>query len=436
MTVILQNDLSDLFAGHEKLLRGESGGKRLDMSLQTGHELDFSHRDLTGAEFVGAFLNHSDFERSVLRQTNFFGATLSNSNFIESDLSKADMRGAQMQGVNFTNAVMNDANLADGSLLRQGQSGEINPVHNIDAKRRLYEAVFKNAQAQRAKFSSAITLSTDLSLVNFKGAKLMGVNFTNSNLHGATFENADLRGCNFTNANMNAVILLHANLDGATFEGADLTASVVHFEEVDKSAFSHAKMTKSVDSLAYSIKEIIANHRIWVNTMGAEGIRADLEGLDLSHVMLNGVQFQAASLKRALLVGASFNNAVFTMADLSACNAREAQFLKSDCRGTGFSLSCLEQADFQYADCSPMIITSHMNPKRWPTNFAGANLQQANFHGANLEGAHFDNASLARADLREANLRGAFLLDANLTGADLRGANLENADLRGAVGVK
>src|SRR3984957_3910529 len=167
------------------------------------------------------------------------------------------MRGAQMQGVNFTNATLNEANFGDGSLLRQGVTGEINPIHHGDAKLRLLDAVFKNATAQKTKFSSAISLSTDLSLANFKGAKLTGVNFAGSNLRGVTFESADLRGCNFSNTNMNSTILLGANMDGAVFDGADLTASLVHLEEADAHAFSHAKMTKSLESLEYSIKEII-----------------------------------------------------------------------------------------------------------------------------------------------------------------------------------
>src|SRR6202034_2516986 len=109
---------------------------------------------------------------------------------------------------------------------------------------------------------------------------------------------------------MKAVILLGANLDGANFEGADLTASLVHMPEVGKGAFSHAKMPKSLDNLEYSIKEIIANHKVWVNTLGREGKRADLVGINLANVVLDGVQFQAASLKSSLLTKGSFKSAV------------------------------------------------------------------------------------------------------------------------------
>ena len=438
MAVVLQNDLAELFKQHEKYLKGAAGGKRLDISLQTGHELDFSKKILPGAEFVGAFLNHSNFSGAHLEQANFFGATLNNVNFIEAILTQADMRGAQMHGVNFTNAFLNEANLGDGSLLRQGVGGEINPVHVGDAKLRLLNAVFKNATAQRAKFSSSIALSTDLSMANFKGAKLTGVNFSGSNMQGATLENADLRGCNFSNTNMNAVILLNANVEGATFEGADLTASLVHLSASSShGAFNHAKMPKSLDNLEYSIKEIIASHKVWVSTLGREGKRADLVGINLANVILDGVQFQAASLKNSLLTKGSFKCAVFAMSDLTGCNAREASFVKADCRGTNFSMARLDGADMQFADCSPMQIARNTSKSvQWPTNFAGCNLQSALLRGANLSGAHFDNATLAGADLREANLEGASFLDADFTGADLRGALLDKADLRGAVGMK
>src|SRR5581483_8049761 len=115
-------------------------GKRLDLSLKTGHELDFSKKILPGAEFVGAFLTHANFSYAHLEQANFFGATLNNTNFLEANLTQADLRGAQMKGVNFTNAILNEANLADGSLLRRNEGGELGPVHNIDSKLRLLDA--------------------------------------------------------------------------------------------------------------------------------------------------------------------------------------------------------------------------------------------------------------------------------------------------------
>ena len=110
-----------------------------------------------------------------------------------------------------------------------------------------------------------------------------------------------------------------------------------------------------------------------------------------------------------------------------------------DTGGHLLTMARLDGADFQYADCSPMCIASHVSMAKstqWPANFSGSNLQNAQMRGANLTAAKFENAMLAGADLREANLEGAVFLDANLTGADLRGARLDKADMRGAIGAR
>jgi len=104
----LRTNLSSSYLSHEKYLKGESGGRRLDLSLKTGHELDFSHKSLSAADFTGAFLNTVIFHTPNFSK-RFFGSILNNSSFVEADLTQADMRGAQMQGTNFTNAILNEA---------------------------------------------------------------------------------------------------------------------------------------------------------------------------------------------------------------------------------------------------------------------------------------------------------------------------------------
>jgi len=232
------------------------------------------------------------------------------------------------------------------------------------------------------------------------------------------------------------ICVLHANLDGAIFDGADLTASLIHTEDLHSDAFSNVKVSKSLENLEYSIKAIIAEHRVWVNTLGREGKRADLIGLDLSGVALDGIQLQAASLQKALLSRSSFDGATFTMSDMSYCNAREASFVKADFRGVNFSMSRLDEADLQYADFSPMLISRTLEPTFWPSSLAGASLQNTRLRGANLKGANMERTQLVGADLRDTDLEGTIFIDANLTGADLRGAKMEKADFRGAIGVK
>ena len=97
-----------------------------------------------------------------------------------------------------------------------------------------------------------------------------------------------------------------------------------------------------------------------------------------------------ASRTSILNKGLAFKCAVFAMSDLAGCNAREASFVKADCRGTNFSMARLDGADMQFTDCSPMQIASNINSSKsiqWPTNFSGCNLQGVLLKGANLSGA-------------------------------------------------
>src|SRR5271154_3036368 len=92
------------------------------------------------------------------------------------------------------------------------------------------------------------------------------------------------------------------------------------------------------------LAEILDQHKIWVETGGESGNKADLCGVNLSHADLTGVNLQGASLQRVNLAGA----------DLSMANLRGASLVQADMRDT---------------------------------NLLGAELRGANLMGANLYGA-------------------------------------------------
>ena len=118
------------------------------------------------------------------------------------------------------------------------------------------------------------------------------------------------------------------------------------------------------------LKEILNQHRLWLDTNGVQGKRANLRGANLEYADLKGANLKGANLRGADLTGANLHGAKFSDADLS---------------------------------CASLI----------DTNLSGANLQ-----GANLN----------HADLKVANLK-----DANLGGADLTGANLHCADFYNTI---
>ncbi len=92
------------------------------------------------------------------------------------------------------------------------------------------------------------------------------------------------------------------------------------------------------------LAEILDQHRIWVESAGDAGNKADLCGVNLAKADLTGVNLQGAQLQRANLSGA----------DLSMANLRGANLVQSDMRDT---------------------------------NLLGAELRGANLMGANLYGA-------------------------------------------------
>ena len=143
---------------------------------------------------------------------------------------------------------------------------------------------------------------------------------------------------------------------------------------------------------ASKLKEILEQHRLWIETNGVQGKCADLEGADLE-----GADLYCANLINADLEGAILCIADFWGADLRGANIRGANLLGAK----------LNRA-----------------------NLSGANLRFANLNGANLHGADLSGANLHAANLGYANLGYANLYDASL-----KDANLEGANLTGAIGL-
>ena len=115
------------------------------------------------------------------------------------------------------------------------------------------------------------------------------------------------------------------------------------------------------------LNAILKNHKLWLETNGREGVRADLSDVNLRE------------------------------ADLSSADLREADLRGADLRG----------ADLRHV------------------NLRGADLSGADLRHVNLRGADFKWADLSDVNLREADLSSADLSSAYLRGADLCGANLD-----------
>ncbi len=81
------------------------------------------------------------------------------------------------------------------------------------------------------------------------------------------------------------------------------------------------------------LAEILDQHKIWVESGGESGVKADLCGVNLSHSDLTGVNLEGAFLQRANLIGADLSMANLRGASLVQADLREANLLGTELRG-------------------------------------------------------------------------------------------------------
>ena len=128
------------------------------------------------------------------------------------------------------------------------------------------------------------------------------------------------------------------------------------------------------------LKEILEQHKLWLDSNEKEGKCADLTDADLRFANLYGAYLSGADL-----------------------------------RGSNLNFANLRRADLTSADLSHTNLTS--------VDLSGANLTDANLSGANLSGAN-----LLETDLRRANLTGTDLICVDLEYADLTDTILDEKE--------
>ena len=199
------------------------------------------------------------------------------------------------------------------------------------------------------------------------------------------------------------------------------------------------------------VARIRADHARWLESDGAEGVRADLSGMELADV-----RFPGADLRRAVFVGANLFRSDFAGAELSEADFTGANLNRADLAGATLQRAVLDKADLSDAalgdarmEHASLVETSlqrawlgrahleHATLIRADLHGAWvgrANLEQANLEGAMLVGAEFPGTSFRNATLRSAYFGGVALVDADLSGADLGEVrNLTHTQLESAT---
>jgi uncharacterized protein YjbI with pentapeptide repeats len=100
------------------------------------------------------------------------------------------------------------------------------------------------------------------------------------------------------------------------------------------------------------LNRILEEHKLWLESGGSEGKRANLWGANLGRANLGGANLERANLGGADLWGANLGRANLGGANLWGANLEEANLGGADLRGAN-----LREADLRRADLSHTCVT-------------------------------------------------------------------------------
>ncbi len=171
-----------------------------------------------------------------------------------------------------------------------------------------------------------------------------------------------------------------------------------------------------------NLKEILDRHKLWLDTVGEEGERANLRGANLRDVDFRGADLRDVDFRGADLRGADLQGVDLRGADLQNTDLQGAMLRISKLKGANFEEACLQKVDLFKLDLQETNFTC--------AKLQGAILKFAKLGKANLYGANLEYANLSCADLQNANLECTNIQRANLDSTDLQDANFLYSDLR------
>jgi len=167
-------------------------------------------------------------------------------------------------------------------------------------------------------------------------------------------------------------------------------------QENETSRSSKAGRVGSREILQEELNQILAAHKIWVDSFGGKGKRADLSGGFLIEADLRDANLQRARLIEADLRGAKLSNADFRGANLYDADLQGANLSLADLREANLTGVKLEEWVEQLGTGATKLHQTYLTG----TDFRGADLSDANLEtvkglrSGKLGGANLSNTIL------------------------------------------
>ena len=296
-------------------------------SYRGSSTVNFTNSDLTNVDFTGStfcssasfYSSASDFSGAIFKNTNFtscilsYGGQNSNCNSISVDFSNRDVSSCI-----FDNAVLSSA-------YGTGYDANASSVS------------FANARVTGASFKGAILAYahayTSKSAVDFSNMDLSGCDFTGATL-SAEYHSGESFGTSVS-VKMNDTILKNAKFDNAVLAASSKSGVDFSNSDLTGASFKNAKIKYDVINLTNAIIKDVDFSNIDGNGLTTSQLSqtASYKNKDLS-----GVKFNGLNLTNWILRGQNLQNTSFNGANLTGVNARYADLRGSDLTGITGSL--------------------------------------------------------------------------------------------------
>ena len=104
------------------------------------------------------------------------------------------------------------------------------------------------------------------------------------------------------------------------------------------------------------LKQILSDHKKWLDSNGEEGAAADLKNRKLKGAVFIGANLKNANLKGAYLYGAYFKNANLEKSNLEGANLRGANLRWANLKNTNMKNTNLVRADLLQAELQETLL--------------------------------------------------------------------------------
>jgi uncharacterized protein YjbI with pentapeptide repeats len=320
-----QSELDEIVRQHDSFQSCRVGGKRALLSYTDMTGLDLAGKNLAGADLTGALLADANLAGSDFSNATLSGCDLSRTNLRGARLVRTDLRGASMRRADLTGANLFDADLRDGLLAEPEHGGGVPSASSAAAVEptELSGAIMAAANLSGARLSGIVAMRTDFRDAVMRSCTLVRANLRHANLNGANLDSADLSGADLRGADLRGAVLVHAVMSFVEDKDADFSGSL-----------TDAPAGRLPAELGDQLDRLVARHRRWVETNGAEGGQLDVSGYDLRGT----TEFLGASLamlkaSHATLFDVNFNGATLQAAQLDGADMRSSHLARVDLRG-------------------------------------------------------------------------------------------------------